>query len=185
MAPAKKSARFYPFEVLDFMIGSGGFGSRIFQEIRTNMGLAYSTGSFYNAKSDHGIFGAYALTKSESTVEVASRIEEIIREMREKTVPPKELERARRSITNSFIFSFTSAEKIAFQKLMIEYEGLPDDYLETYSRKIEEVNVNDIQNQAVQRLVPDRAIRLIVGNEEVYKDMVHHYGTVTRMDPTF
>lgn len=184
-APAKKSARFYPFEVLDFMIGSGGFGSRIFQEIRTNMGLAYSTGSFYNAKSDHGIFGAYALTKSESTVEVASRIEEIIREMREKTVPPKELERARRSITNSFIFSFTSADKIAFQKLMINYEGLPDDYLETYSRKIEEVNVNDIQNQAVQRLVPDRAIRLIVGNEEVYKDMVHHYGTVTRMDPTF
>jgi zinc protease len=149
------------------------------------MGLAYSTGSFYNAKPDHGIFGAYALTKSESTVKVASRIEEIIREMRGKTVPPKELERSTRSIKNSFIFSFTSAEKIAFQKLMIEYEGLPEDYLETYSRKIEEVNSNDIQNEAVQWLVPDRAVRLIVGNEKVYKDIVHHYGSATRMDPTF
>jgi len=69
--------------------------------------------------------------------------------MREKTAPREELERTRRSIANSFIFSFASAEKIAFQKLMIKYEGLPEDYFETYSQKIEEVSANDIQNVAV------------------------------------
>lgn len=72
--------------------------------------------------------------------------------MREKTAPREELERTRRSIANSFIFSFASAEKIAFQKLMIKYEGLPEDYFETYSQKIEEVSANDIQNVAVQQL---------------------------------
>ena len=60
---------------------------------------------------------------------------------------------------------------------MIKYEGLPEDY--------EEVSANDIQNVAVQQLVPDRAIRLIVGNEEVYKGIVHHYGTVARTDRIF
>jgi Predicted Zn-dependent peptidases len=46
-APGKKDQDTYPFEVLDFIVGSGGFKSRIFQEIRNNRGLAYSTGSFY------------------------------------------------------------------------------------------------------------------------------------------
>ena len=68
---------------------------------------------------------------------------------------------------------------------MIKYEGLPEDYFETYSQKIEEVSANDIQNVAVQQLVSDRAVRLIVGNEEVYKNLVHHFGTVVRIDPTF
>jgi zinc protease len=185
LAPAKRDPHFYPFEVLDFMVGSGGFRSRIFQEIRTNMGLAYSTGSFYSAKSDYGLFGAYALTKSESTVKVASRIKGILREMGEKPVPPEELERASRSILNSFIFSFTSAEQIAFQKLMIEYEGLPDDFLVTYRNKIGKVSAEDVRGTAVRNLTPGREILLIIGNDQVYKDILHNFGKVTRIEATF
>jgi zinc protease len=185
LAPAKRDPRFYPFEVLDFMVGSGGFHSRIFQEIRTNMGLAYSTGSFYSAKSDYGLFGAYALTKSESTVKVVSRIREILREMGEKPVLPEELARTCRAILNRFIFSFTSAEQIAFQKLMIEYENLPDDFLVTYRHKIGKVSAEDIRNSAVQDLTPGRAILLIIGNDQVYKDILNQFGGVNRIEAAF
>ena len=159
MAPAKTDIQFYPLDVLDFIVGSGGFRSRIFQEIRTNLGVAYSTGSFYNAKSDYGLFGAYALTKSESTVTVTTRIQNIFREMSEKPVRPEELEGARKAILNSFIFSFTSAEQIAFQKLMIEYNGLPDDFLIAYRSKI--------------------------GNDRVYQDISANFGKVTRIEAAF
>jgi predicted Zn-dependent peptidase len=184
-APAKRDAQFYPFEVLDFIVGSGGFRSRIFQEIRTNLGLAYSTGSFYNAKSDYGLFGAYAFTKSESTVQVTTRIRNILRDMGERPVPPKELEGARKAILNSFIFSFTSAEQIAFQKLMIEYEGLSDDFLVAYRSKIGDVKAEDVRDTALQYLAPDRAIILIIGSDQVYRDISANFGKVIRIEATF
>jgi len=184
LAPAKRDAQFYPFEVLDFIVGSGGFRSRIFQEIRTNLGLAYSTGSFYNARGDYGLFGAYAMTKSASTVKVISRIEEILREVGRKPVSPEELEGAKKAILNSFIFSFTSSEKIASQQLMIAYEDLPEDHLLTYRSKIDHVNAADIRETA-KRLNPERAILLIVGNDDVYREVASKLGKVTRIEANF
>lgn len=184
VAPAKRDSQFYPFEVLDFIVGSGGFRSRIIQEIRTNLGLAYSTGSFYNAKGDYGLFAAYAMTKSASTVEVISRIEEILREAGRKPVSPEELEGAKKSILNSFIFSFTSSEKIASRQLMVAYEGLPEDHLQTYRSKIDHVHAMDIQETA-KRLEPERAILLIVGNNDVYREVTSKCGKVIRIEANF
>ncbi len=184
LAPAKRDVQFYAFEVLDFIVGSGGFRSRIFQEIRTNLGLAYSTGSFYNAKGDYGLFGAYALTKSASTVDVISRIERISREMAQKPVSKEELEGAKKAILNSFIFSFTSSEQIAFQQLMIEYEDLSKDHLLVYRSKIEKVNAADIRETAV-RLDPAGAILLIVGNNDVYREIAARFEKVSRIEATF
>lgn len=165
LAPSKKDPQFYPLGVLNSIVGSGGFHARIFQEVRTNQGLAYSTGSFYNAKSEYGLFGAYALTKSESTIKVISLLNRIIADVGKKNVSPKELDSAKKSIQNSFIFSFTSADQIAFQQLMIEYNHLNRDYLKSYRDRIEQVKAEDIRKVAQSYLDPDKAIILIVGNE--------------------
>jgi zinc protease len=184
LAPAKSDPQFYPFEVLDFIIGGGGFRSRIFQEIRTNLGLAYSTGSFYKVKGDYGLFGAYALTKSASTIKVISRIEEILREMGRKPVSSEELDGAKKAILNSFIFSFTSAEKIAFKQLMLEYEDLPNDHLLTYRPKIEKVTAAAIR-EAATGLAPDRAILLIVGSDDVYREIASQFRKIIRVEANF
>ena len=181
LAPAKKDAKFYPFEVLDFIVGSGGFRSRIFQEIRTNLGLAYSTGSFYQTRGDYGFLGAYALTKSESTVKVISRIGDIFREAGRKLVSPEELTGAKKAMLNSFIFSFTSAQQIASQQMMIEYEDLPRDHLLTYRSRIEHVKATDIRETAIP-LDPEKAVLLIVGNESVYREVAEKFGKVTRIE---
>lgn len=185
LAPAKKDIDFYPFEVLDFITGSGGFRSRIFQEIRTDLGLAYSTGSFYKAHSDYGLFGAYALTKSESVVTVTNRIREILREMAEKPISPPELDGAKKAMLNSFIFSFTSAEQIALQSLMIEYLGLPDDFLATYRSRIGDVRAEQIRANAERYLSSARAIVLIIGSERVYSDLFQNIGNVIRIEATY
>ncbi|MBA4423037.1 MAG: insulinase family protein [Syntrophus sp. (in: bacteria)] len=182
LAPAKKSAQFFPLEIVDFIVGSGGFRSRIFQEIRTNRGLAYSTGSFYTAKSDYGLFGAYALTKSESTVEVVSLLRGIIKDIGQKPVLPKELEMTKSSILNSFIFSFTSANQIALQQLMIEYEGLPEDYLITYRNNINNVNTEDVLKAARQHLDPEKAIILIIGNDKICKEISTSFKDVSKIE---
>ena len=182
LAPAKKSAKFFPLEIIDFVVGSGGFRSRLFQEIRTNRGLAYSTGSFYTAKNDYGLFGAYALTKSESTVEVISLLRGIIRDIGQKPLPAKELDMTKSSIVNSFIFSFTSANQIALQQLMIEYENLPEDYLITYRNKINNVKAEDVLKAARQHLDPEKALILIIGNEAVCKEIFTSFKDVAKIE---
>lgn len=182
LAPAKKSAQFFPLEIIDFIVGSGGFRSRIFQEIRTNRGLAYSTGSFYTAKSDYGLFGAYALTKSESTVEVISLLRGIVKDIGQKPLLPKELEMTKSSILNSFIFSFTSANQIALQQLMIEYEDLPEDYLITYRDNISNVKTEDVRKAAGRYLDPEKAIILIIGNDAVCKEISASFKNVSNIE---
>lgn len=182
LAPEKKDAQSFPFEIIDFIIGSGGFRSRIFQEIRTNQGLAYSAGSFYSAKNGYGTFGAYTLTKSESTVKVISLLREIIEGFGKKPLTEKELEATKNSITNSFIFSFTSADQIALQQLMIEYEDLPEDYLITYRNNINNVNIQDIRKVALERLDPEKAILLIAGNDTVYKEISSLFPEIKRIE---
>jgi zinc protease len=180
-APAKRSAQFFPMEVTDFIVGSGGFRSRLFQEIRTNRGLAYSTGSFYTARGDYGYFGAYALTKSESTLEVMSLLRGILREIGQKPLPPKELDMTKRSILNSFIFSFTSANQIALQQLMIEYENLPGDYLTTYLNHINAVSEEEVRTAAGQ-LDPEKAIILVVGNDAVCEEISASFKNVMKIE---
>ena len=182
LAPAKKSAQFFPLEIIDFIVGSGGFRSRLFQEIRTNRGLAYSTGSFYTAKSDYGLFGAYALTKSESTVEVISLLHGILKDIGQKPLLPKELEMTKSSILNSFIFSFTSASQIVLQQLMIEYEDLPEDYLITYRDNINNVKSDDVRKAARQHLDPEKAIILIIGNDAVCKEISASFKNVSTIE---
>ncbi|MBU1184101.1 MAG: insulinase family protein [Proteobacteria bacterium] len=181
-APSKKDDQFYPFEILDFIVGSGGFRSRIFQEIRTNRGLAYSTGSFYKAGKEHGLFVAYALTKSESTVSVFSLIQSIFREIGEKPVLPEELKMARNAIQNSFIFSFTSADQIAFQQLLLKYNDLPDDYLVSYRNKIDNVTADEIRNVAGLYLAQEKAVVLIIGNDAVYRDISTTFYKIKRIE---
>lgn len=181
LAPSKQDIEFYPFEILDFIIGSGGFRSRIFQEIRTNRGLAYSTGSFYRARKNHGLLGAYALTKPESTLDVIALIQGIIREVGVKPVPPGELAMAKKAILNSFIFSFTAADQIALQQLLLKYNDLPDDFLVSYRGKIDNVNAEAIRKAAGRHLDPERAVVLIIGSDTVYRDIAKRFDKVTKI----
>jgi len=183
-APSKRHPQFYPFEILDFVLGSGGFRSRIFQEVRTNRGLAYSAGSFYTARREYGLFGAYAFTKSESTGQVISLIEEIVREVASHPLPPEELEMAKRSILNSFIFSFTGPDQIALQQLMVEYNDLPRNFLSDYRGRIERIRADEIRDAAGRHLAPEKRVLLIIGSNAVYRDLSAFFKTIRKIEGT-
>lgn len=181
LAPSKNDRRFFPFEIINFVVGSGGFRSRIFQEIRTDRGLAYSTGSFYAAKSEYGLFGAYAFTKSGSTLEVVSLVRRIISDVGKKSITPEELNGAKNAQLNSFIFSFTSTEKIVVQQMMREYEKLPEDYLTNYESKVNNVTIDAVK-EAARYIDPDRAVILIVGNDAVIREISASFEEVQKIE---
>jgi predicted Zn-dependent peptidase len=183
-APSKKDADSYAFEVLDFILGSGGFRSRIFQEVRSSLGLAYSAGSFYRSRSEYGIFGAYAITGSESTAVVLSLIRSIIEDAKDNPVSMQELDWAKNSINKSFIFSFLSARQIARQQMMLEYDSLPDDYLITYRDTIQKIFLEDVRFVAKKYLSFDRGVTLVVGNERAYHLLKSEFGEIHTMGGT-
>lgn len=185
LAPAENDADHYPFEILNFVIGSGGFKSRIFQEVRNKRGLAYSTGSFYQGRSNYGVFGAYALTKSESAADSLSLIGSILAEVKKGGITNAERTRAQKSIINSFIFSFLSAEQIAYQQLMSEYDRLPNDYLERYRERINGVRSDQLKEVAAKYLMGDDAVILVLGEETIFDQLRSTFGDVQKIEEPF
>lgn len=184
LAPSKAENESYSFEILDFILGGGGFRSRIFQEIRSNRGLAYSTGSFYNAKRTYGLFAAYAFTKVASTTEVLSLLKSIIIYAGKEPASQNELQYSKESIRNSFIFSFSTADQIAGQQLMVKFDGLPEDYLEKYRYRIENVTVDDLKDAATRYLADNQnVLTVVLGPERVYQDLQKLFGNIDRIEP--
>ncbi|HWF65950.1 MAG TPA: pitrilysin family protein, partial [Acidobacteriaceae bacterium] len=121
----KNNPDYYALSVMN-TIFSGGFGSRLFQSVRTRLGLAYSVFGAYGANYDHpGVFYVAAGTKSDSTVAATNAMMEQIRDL--KTDPPTatELKNAKDQLLNSWIFHFDSPEKILRQQATLAFYGYP------------------------------------------------------------
>jgi len=172
---------FYPFTLLNFILGGAGFNSRLTTEIRSNRGLAYSVGSFYRGDIDYGVFGAYCFTKPSTTHESINLIQKIIEDIKDKGVTEEELKWAKDSIINNFIFSFTSSHQIVVETMDLEYNHLPADYLKTYQEKMSQVTKEDIERVAKLYLHPENAISLIVGNESAFDKPLSDLGKVNRI----
>lgn len=182
LAPSRGDHDFYAFTVLDFILGSGGFRSRIFQKVRSERGLAYSTGSFYRARRDYGAFGAYAMTRSSATTEVLSLLRDITTDVKTKGVTAEELSWAKKSLANSFIFSFQSSEQIASQQMMLEFDSLPLDFLMKYPEQINQVTAEDLRRTAGRFLNREKTATLVLGNEKAFESPLSAVGKVTRIE---
>jgi predicted Zn-dependent peptidase len=165
-APSRKDADYFAFSVLDFILGSGGFQSHIFREIRSNQGLAYSAGSSYSARNHYGVLSAYAMTKTESANQALEGMKAIITSFSQNPPSEEELRWAKAAMINSFLFSFDSANQVAAQEMMLQYDGLPDNFLQLYRENIEKVTRDDVLAVGEKYLILNRATLLILGDEK-------------------
>jgi zinc protease len=179
----KNNPDFYAFTLLDFIIGSGGFPSLIFSAVRNNEGLAYSAGSFYRAKPDYGIFGAYAFTKTESSFKTLNLINTVLKKAKLSTITNKEINWAKKAINNGFIFSFLEPRQIALQQMKLEYDQLPEDYLSSYRDKIDKVKAADINRVAAKYLDENNRVFLILGDTKNFGEPLTIFGKPVLINP--
>jgi predicted Zn-dependent peptidase len=177
LAPKKQNPDYYAFEIVNYILGGGGFSSLLTSEIRSNRGLAYSVGSFYRADVDYGVFGAYCMTKSVSTAQALELMFDIIKRMGETNLAGQ-LKQAKESLINSFIFAYTSSSQMVAQTMSLEYDHLPPDFLTLYPAKIEEVTLDDVKRAARNYLHPEQSIVLVVGNGEALDKSLTRFGPV-------
>jgi zinc protease len=152
----------FPLKVFNNVL-SGGFTSRLFKEIRSDRGLAYAVYGQMGEGSQRGIYLNVALTKVASSGETLDLMKKINEDLRRTAPSLREVDLAKQSDINSFVFFFDTAEKIVRQKMTLDGFGYPPDYLATYTDKLKAVTPQEVQVAAEQKLHPDRVIVLVVG----------------------
>ncbi len=147
-------------------IFSGGFGSRLFQEVRTRLGLAYSVDGRYGASYDHpGVFYTAASTKSDTTVQATKAMLDEIDKLKTEPFTEAELTSARDQLLNSFIFHYDTKEKILTEAVTLAFYGYPQDFLDKYRAGIEAVTTADVERVAKKYIDPSKLAVLVVGNQ--------------------
>jgi zinc protease len=155
--------------ILNDILG-GGFASRLFQTVRTKLGLAYAVGGGFSLPYDHpGEFDVEVLTKSASTVDATKAALGEIAGLNERSFTDEELKRAKDDILNTFLFRYDTKRKILAEQVRLEFYGYPADYLETYKAALEKVTIADLKAVSQKYVHPDKLAVLVVGNESEIK----------------
>ena len=150
--------------VMNEILG-GGFGSRLFQKVRTELGLAYAVGGGFGMEYDHpAMFRAVVMTKSVSTVDATKAAMAEIAGLNTRPFTETELKRAKDDILNSFLFKYDTRDKILDERERLEFYGYPANYLETYKTALEKVTLADVTAVAKKYIHPDKLAVLVVGN---------------------
>lgn len=184
LGTTRKNPDYYALSVMN-TIFSGGFGSRLFQDVRTRLGLAYSVYGAYGADYDHpGMFFVAAATKSGSTVQAAQAMLQQVRDLRTVPPTPTELKNAKDQILNSWIFHFDTPGKVLRQQATLAFYNYPADYIEKFRAGIEKVTAADVTRVANKYVHPSKLSILVVGNPEQFGTPLTTLGPVKHLDLT-
>lgn len=161
-----------------------GFGGRLFNEVRSRQGLAYSVYGVWSPRFDYpGIFIAGGQTRSDGTVPFIQAILSEIEKLRTTPITPQELQDAKDQVLNSFVFNFQDPSQTLSRLMRYEYFGYPKDFLFQYQQAVKAATIEDVQRVAQQYLHPDKMVTLVVGNpSEIQPPLTTLSGNVTSLD---
>jgi len=169
---------FFALSVMDSILGEG-FHSRLVNQIRTKMGLAYAVGSVLSpGERDYGDFWIQFETKPETTMKAMESALHEVKRMQNELVAREELNTAKDVVLNSFVFQFSNTAQIVFRRVRYFYFGLPDDFLETYRDNVAKVTRDDVQRVAKRYLHPDQFVILTVGDSKKFDQPLSALGQV-------
>jgi predicted Zn-dependent peptidase len=180
--PPHNHKDFYGIQVLNYILGGGGFNSYFMTEIRNNRGLAYSTTSHISFEKDFGLFLGYSLTKNESVPEVIHLMRDILSKNRISQIRQDELDRAKNAIINQFVFLFDSRSKILSNQLRFDEHEMPDDYLYEFRKNIQNVKLEDLYRVGSEYFDSGKLRILVVGPQSVISSDPK-LGTFQKMQP--
>jgi len=166
LAPEMQEQSTYPLSVGNYILGGGSFSSRLMREVRVKRGLAYSVSSIARFRKNTGIFLAYAQTGTDTTKKTMNLIDSILKDFAANGPNAEEMKWAKESVLNSYIFEFDSPYSIIRKSIWLDYNQLPDDYLENYPQNIQNVTGKEVHKE-FNNLFQKGFIRVVVGNESL------------------
>ncbi|EAZ89406.1 M16 family metallopeptidase [Crocosphaera chwakensis] len=163
-----------------------GFGGRLYNDLRSRQGLAYSVYGYWSAAYDYpGVFIAGGQTASQTTVQFINSLMTEIKEVQNNPIEPDELDYAKESILNSFVFKFENPSQTLSRLMAYEYYGYPQDFIFDYQKGVKATTIEDVQRVAQEHFKPENMVTVVVGNEQEINPPLSQLGqTVTSIDIT-
>lgn len=170
LAPDIRYKGDYALYLMNYILGGGSFNSRLMNEIRVKRGLAYSVYSLVRNRRSAGVFISFAQTKNESVGEVLSLINENIKKMYNERLSKEEIEWAKESVKNSYVFRFNNIDDLLGNFLDIEYNDLDSGYYLKYLDNINSVTPEEIAEES-KKMFGQGLVTVIVGSRKLEKQL--------------
>jgi zinc protease len=163
---ARTNNDYYAVQVMNYILGGGGFSSRAMDSVRNERGLAYSVYSIFDAEKGRGTFQFVMQTKNETAPEAIKIVKDEMLRIRQQPVSEAELSDAKNYLIGSFPLRFDTNHKVANFLAQVEYFELGLEYPERYAGLIQKVTGDDVLRVAQRYLYPDKLITVVVGNQQ-------------------
>ena len=163
----------------------GGFATRLFNEVRSRQGLAYSVGSSSGTGfRNPGLFLGFTMTKSETSEKAAEAVLTEIKKMITEEVTDEELERAKDGILNSEVFNFDTKREILDRMVMFERYGYEPDFMQKYQAAVKAMTKEQVLEATQAVWHPDQMTILAVGSYADWDGDFSGFGPVNMVDIT-
>lgn len=156
---------YFPLYVGNYVLGGGGFDSRLMQEVRQKKGLAYSVYSYFIPMQEPGPFQIGLQTQRGTTDEAVRTTREVLARYLKDGPSEEELAQAKNNLVGGFPLRLDSNKKILEYLAVIGFYQLPLDWLDTYTAKVEAVSRDDILSAFGRRVRPEALSTVVVGGQ--------------------
>ena len=157
-------ADLFPLYVGNYILGGGGFVSRLTEEVREKRGLVYSVYSYFMPMAELGPFQIGLQTKKEQADVALKLVRETLDKFLKDGVAEKELTAAKANIIGGFPMRIDRNAKILDYLAMIGFYHLPLNYLDEYNGNVDKVTVAQIKETFNRRLKPENFVTIVVGD---------------------
>ena len=157
---------YFPLLVGNYVLGGGGFASRLTNEVREKRGLVYSVSSYFIPMGDLGPYRVSLQTRKDQTKEALKVVRDTIKDFIDNGPTEQELANAKRNLGGGFPLRIDSNKKIFEYLQLIGFYKLPLTFLDDYVAKVENVTVAEIKDAFKRRIVPDNMVTVVVGLPE-------------------
>ena len=160
---ARGAPDYYALYVGNYILGGGGFDSRLMNEVRQKRGLAYSVYSYFMPMREAGAFQIGLQTRTDQTEQALQVVRDTLADFVAKGVTEDELTQAKNNIIGGFPLRIDSNKELLEYLAVIGFYHLPLSYLDDFPQHVAEVTTAQIQTAFAQHIHPDKMATIVVG----------------------
>ena len=154
---------FFALTVGNYVLGGGGFVSRLYSEVREKRGLSYSVYSYFSPGQHAGAFTIGLQTRPDQAAQAVQVSREVLAKFVADGPTEAELQAAKDNLVGGFALRIDSNRKLLDNVASIAWNGLPLTYLDTWTAQVEKITLADIKAAFSRKLQPQRMATVVVG----------------------